>query len=161
MGCGMRQHRLLREIPTLVVSIAGGHRDTKYALILHHKNIVEGRYNYLHVWTGAMDGMGRNDHDSSCGGQLIIVLAQTLMDLLDTENNGGQFVYDKFARYSVIKRGLIGNQVDDLFNDAPIFEHHISTKHPDYGQSWRCINSPARYQLNALYEMRRADGRFA
>ena len=56
-------------------------------------------------------------------GQLIIVLAQTLMDLLDTENNGGQFVYDKFARYSVIRRGLIGNQVDDLSsNDAPILE---------------------------------------
>eukprot|EP00944_MAST-04C_sp_MAST-4C-sp1_P011789 g11789.t1 len=125
------------KFPTLVVSIAGGHRDTKIRSDLTSlKNIVEGRYNYLHVWTGAMDGVWvENDHDSVmwCG-QLIIVLAQTLIDLLDTENNGGQFVYDKLARYSVIRRGLIGNQVDDLFNDAPIFEHsfthHVPTMVP-------------------------------
>ena len=121
------------KFPTLVVSIAGGHRDTKIRSDLTSlKNIVEGKHNYLHVWTGAMDGVWvENDHDSImwCG-QLIIVLAQTLMDLLDTENNGGQFVYDKFARYSVIRRGLIGNQVDDIFNDAPIFQRSFTQDNP-------------------------------
>ena len=57
------------KFPTLVVSIAGGHRDTKIRSDLTSlKNIVEGRYNYLHVWTGAMDGVWvENDHDSLCG----------------------------------------------------------------------------------------------
>ena len=80
-------------------------------------NIIVGKYNYLQIWSGAMDGVWfENDHDSImwCG-QLIIILSQTLIDLLDIQNNGGQFYYDKITRYNIIKNGLVGNTLGNTF----------------------------------------------
>ena len=106
---------------TIVVSIAGGHRDTKIRSDLTSlTNIIVGKYNYLQIWSGAMDGVWfENDHDSImwCG-QLIIILSQTLIDLLDIQNNGGQFYYDKITRYNIIKNGLVGNTLGNTFFES-------------------------------------------
>eukprot|EP00943_MAST-04B_sp_MAST-4B-sp1_P006331 g6331.t1 len=144
-----RNHYDSNKFQTLVVSIAGGRRDTKIRSDLTSlNNIIVGKYNFLHIWSGSMEGVWvENDHDSImwCG-QFIIMLSQTIIDLLDTKNNNGQFYYDKITRYHIIKKGLLGNRLGSKFFDSsPRF---IKTFHDD---KLSMYNTNSKKKSNEIY----------
>ena len=100
----------------IVVSIAGGRRDTTIRSDLTSLSKAVEAKNSLHVYSSAIPGVWiQNDHDSImwCG-QLIVVVSNMLLGLLDSS---GQFMGSISGRMKVLKASLKGQgSYDQLFN---------------------------------------------